>query len=480
MARKTTLSAKSLEALGAERLARLLIDISHGKPALKRKLRMALAASKGGQTLITSIRKRLRELGRSTSYIDWNKAKAFNAEIEDLRCVIYAVGGTHPVEAVDLYWEFLGIAASCYERCDDSHGYLSGTFEQAREDMGFLALQTTLDPLILAERIFSTYQDSGYGQYDSLISILAPSLGNEGLQHIRALFTDWQAGLKPAQEDKWDSRGFKAQSALQEIADALGDVKGYREQYSPELQKRADIAAKIALRYLLEEQPQDALHVLDAVDEVPDLKKDIQSNWGSNLSWHNVRIAALEALEKGDAAQTLRSEVFHASLDPTILKNYLERMNGFDDVEAEERALQYAATYPNIHRALHFLIEWRHKERGYKPSKALALDMAARLIETRFAEIDGRYYELISPAATVLEARHFLASCLLHRTQIDFALNNGRSSRYKHAARHLMACEILDDTIEDYAIHSTHKDYLANLKEQHGRKTSFWAHFDSA
>lgn len=51
MAKKTTLSVKSLEALGPERLARLLMDISKGKPALKRQLRMALAASKGGKTL---------------------------------------------------------------------------------------------------------------------------------------------------------------------------------------------------------------------------------------------------------------------------------------------------------------------------------------------------------------------------------------------------------------------------------------------
>ena len=477
MARKTALSAKSLEALGPERLAQLLMDISKGKPALKRQLRMALAASKGSETLIASVRKRLGELGRSQSFIDWNKAKAFTAEIEGLRrMIVEDIGKVHPAEAIDLLWGFLKIAASCYERCDDSNGYLGGVFHEAREDMGILAEEAQLDGQLLSQRLFSAYQDNGYGQYDKLISILASSLGKEGLTHLRTLFIDWQAGLKPAKGERLDSKSYNAQIALQEIADALGDVQAYRDQYSLEMQKWPNIAADIALRYLSGKQPSAAMQVLDDVDEVPDLAQKIASSRHCDLSWHRARIATLEALEKGDEAQALRWEVFLASLEPEILKAYLDRMTGFDDVDAEELALQHTLTYPHIYRALHFLIGWRHKETGHKPLKSLALDKAATLIETRYAEIDGRHYELLAPAATVLGARHVLASCLLHRKQIDFALNNGRSSRYKHAARHLMACESLNDTIDDYGQHTTHTDYLADLREQHGRKTSFWAH----
>ena len=481
MARKTALSTKSLEALGPERLARLLMEFSKGKPAVKRQLRMALAASKGGETLIASITKRLGELGRSQSFIDWNKAKAFASEIEDLRrMIVEEVGKDHPTEAIDLLWNFLGIAASCYERCDDSNGYLGDVFHEASGNMGILAEAAQLDAQLLSQRLFSAYQDNGYGQYDDLISIFAQSLGREGLEYLRSLFTDWQAGLKPTKNERLDSKSYYAQIALQEIADALGDVQAFRDQYSPELQKRPSIAADIALRYLSGKQPAAAMQVLNDVDEMPDLAQKIASGRHCDLSWHRARIAALEALEKADEAQALRWEAFLASLDQEILKAYLDPMTGFDDVDAEELALQHTLTYPHIYPALHFLISWRHKEAGYKPSKALALDKAATLIETRYAEIDGRHYELLAPAASVLEARHFLASCLLHRTQIDFALNNARSSRYKHAARHLMACESLDETIEDYAEHGTHKDYLADLREQHGRKTSFWAHLGIA
>jgi len=146
MARKTALSAKSLEALGPERLARLLMEFSKGKPAVKRQLRMALAASKGGAPLITSVRKRLGEIGMSQSFVDWNKAKAFTAEIEELRRIIFeGIGKDNPAEAIDLLWDFLGIAASCYERCDDSNGYLGGVFHEASGNMGILAEGVQLD-----------------------------------------------------------------------------------------------------------------------------------------------------------------------------------------------------------------------------------------------------------------------------------------------------------------------------------------------
>lgn len=45
MASKTTLNAKNPEALGTERLAQLLIEVSTVNAAAKRKLRLALAGA---------------------------------------------------------------------------------------------------------------------------------------------------------------------------------------------------------------------------------------------------------------------------------------------------------------------------------------------------------------------------------------------------------------------------------------------------
>jgi hypothetical protein len=49
MASKTTLNAKNLEALGVERLAELLIEISTGNANHKRRLRMELVGNASGR-----------------------------------------------------------------------------------------------------------------------------------------------------------------------------------------------------------------------------------------------------------------------------------------------------------------------------------------------------------------------------------------------------------------------------------------------
>ena len=56
---KKTLNAKNLEALGAERLAELLIEISAGNAAAKRRLRLELAGAQSPAEVAREIRKRL-------------------------------------------------------------------------------------------------------------------------------------------------------------------------------------------------------------------------------------------------------------------------------------------------------------------------------------------------------------------------------------------------------------------------------------
>ena len=58
---------------------------------------------------------------------------------------------------------------------------------------------------------------------------------------------------------------------------------------------------------------------------------------------------------------------------------------------------------------------------------------------------------------------------------IDFCLTNSRSSRYKHAARHLLECSCLAKDVGDFGSFEPHDAYEARLKQEHGRKASFWS-----
>jgi len=134
----------------------------------------------------------------------------------------------------------------------------------------------------------------------------------------------------------------------------------------------------------------------------------------------------------------------------------------FNDFEAEERALGYAERYGSLLQTISFLISW--------PS----LDRTARVVIARAKELDGDHYELLTPAADALAAKHPLAATLLLRAMIDFSLTRSRASRYGHAARHLRDCSGLAAKIQDYLCFETHDTYVSRLHKDHSRKAAFW------
>jgi hypothetical protein len=148
------------------------------------------------------------------------------------------------------------------------------------------------------------------------------------------------------------------------------------------------------------------------------------------------------------------------------LRDFLKRLPDFDDVEMEERALAFVHASPRFHEALWFLVHWPD------------LDRAADLVVTRSAELDGDLYHILVPAAEALEAKHPLAATLVRRALIDFTLAAARSTRYRHAARHLLECQGLAGQIADFWAFETHEAYRARLKVEHGRKASFWSLLD--
>lgn len=475
MAAKTTLNAKNLEALGAQRLAELLIEISTGSAAHKRRLRMELAGNHGGAEVAREVRKRLSSIARAKTFIDWRKVRATKTDLETQRKTIVETIAPHdPAEAFDLIWQFLAIADPLFGRSDDGSGSLIQSFHQAGTDAGSIAKAAKIDADVLAEKVFKAFQDNGYGQFDRLITAMAPALGNKGLEHLKSLFVAWsrEAKEKPAKIDRrvigWSSAGaiyedevygnrkdLSVRIALQEIADLQGDVDAYIAQQPEKTRGAPMVAADIANRLVSGGRAEEALAALDKVET--EGRQDIP------FEWQLARTEAFEALERNDEAQAFRWTCFEQSLNDEHLRAYVRRLPDFDDLEAEEKAFAFAQAFPDANRALYFFLRW--------PSPA----EAAKLVTNRASELDGDLYELMTPAAEVLSTKHPLAATIVLRSMINFTLESGRSSRYKHAARHLADCRSLASQIEDFGSVRAHDDYLAGLKREHGRKAGFWS-----
>ena len=174
---------------------------------------------------------------------------------------------------------------------------------------------------------------------------------------------------------------------------------------------------------------------------------------------------ALEASDRGDDGQALRWRAVEERLSVMRLRDYLTRLPDFDDDEAEETAMRHALAYRSYSTAPSFFCDW--------PEAACA----AKLAVTRHTEIDGNTYHLLGPAADLLDARHPLAATVLRRAIIEYPLNGAKRTRYKHAARHLLECESLVPTTEDYGAFEDHRTFVARPRITHARKTGFWVQF---
>lgn len=150
------------------------------------------------------------------------------------------------------------------------------------------------------------------------------------------------------------------------------------------------------------------------------------------------------------------------TLNGESLRQYLKGLPNFDDIEAEERAKTIAMGHPSLLAALAFLINWPD------------LPAAAKLIETRHAELDGNAYYTLTPAADALAADHPLAATLAYRAMITHSLNNNRTKRYAYAARQLSHRASLDSQIVDHQDVPVHATFMDGLRQAHCRKTSFW------
>ena len=219
---------------------------------------------------------------------------------------------------------------------------------------------------------------------------------------------------------------------MQEIADAQGDVDAFIAQYNAKTRKVPAIAAEIAQRLLVAGRLEEAWSAIEAAAPRPRARED----W-LDFEWEDARIAVLEALGRATEAQEARWHCFERALSPSHLREYLKRLPDFDDVEAEEKALDLVKRDKDFSGALGFLILWPD------------LNRAAALVLERTRELDGDHYEILTPASEALAGKHKLAAVLVLRAMIDFSLNQ-RSGRYKHATGHLLRCASLFAGVETF------------------------------
>nr|WP_201240216.1 DUF6880 family protein [Rhodothalassium salexigens] len=149
----------------------MLIEVSTGNAAPKRKLRLALAGAQSQREAAREITKQLTSIARACSFITWKNRKALVTDLDtQRRAIVEHIAPADPDEALTLMWLIMALATPVFERCDDPSGTVIGMFRQACADMGQLAEKVRPDRQVLAGIVLDALQDNGYGQYDGVIA----------------------------------------------------------------------------------------------------------------------------------------------------------------------------------------------------------------------------------------------------------------------------------------------------------------------
>lgn len=209
---KKTLNKTNLEALGAEQLAALLMEVSTGSAEIKRRLRLELSHSLGASELAQDVRKRLLSLRKSTSFVGWRKRKALIKDLNtQVTMIVEKIAPDDPTMAFDLLWQFIEIAPFIYARVDDSKGDVGDVFRAAIGQFEGIGPRALLDPDALADRVWAVVQDNGYGEWDGIIALLAPALGASGLARLTANVEAYAAAPEPKAATNHDAIVFLRQ-----------------------------------------------------------------------------------------------------------------------------------------------------------------------------------------------------------------------------------------------------------------------------
>ena len=475
MVRKAALDVETLKALGADRLARLVLEEAERDASFRKIVKAALAATKGPEAVAKLIDRRLAALEKARSVIDWQKERSFR---DDLAATLATITGqladASPAMGMERLLRFLGTHESVFERIDDSGGRLQDLYRSAAEATAALAPRLSPDEAdLLPEAVMARLGETDCGYLVEVASGITPHLP-------AATLARWDAALatgiaEQANKASKPSRGFDLWSrrqwveVRQMIAEARGDLDGVislEGTKHPQLQDTVEMAERLlgAGRALdwVRRGPAETVPVMrfeDMADETAPYDP---------MSKQTVMLEAriLEALGDKEQAQALRWATFEETLDADMLRAYVSALPDFEEFDILDRAFAHALASPSLYRALMFLLEW--------PS----LDQAAGLVTERADAWDGRHYALLAPAADLLEEAHPLASTILLRALTDAILDRAYSKAYPHAARYLRRLDALAARIEPIpgAARIEAPDvWRAGIDRKHARKSGLWA-----
>lgn len=350
---RKTLSEANLVALGAERLAALLIEVADGE--LKRRLRMELAAEVGAPDLALELDKRLNTLAASRARVSWRKRPELLADLQMLRRMIVGRLGLMDAKlALDRLVAWFDLYPLLAARVKDPKGELTLVFDAASIDLA--ALASTVGPEA-AGPVLTEALSTRLSEWASWIGrgagALSPALARRLLSDLT------QNRPRPTG---------RLALVVRKLADRAGDIDAWALAIPDDDRRKPEVAAEIARRLAQAGRAEEARTALELSRTEP----PSASRWGRVKtaerpalpdSWYVAEIAVLEAEGRAAEAGEARWSLFERTLSEDALRTLLAGLPDFEDVIALDRAFAIAAAFVDPMKGLAFLMNWpAHRE----------------------------------------------------------------------------------------------------------------------
>lgn len=104
--------------------------------------------------------------------------------------------------------------------------------------------------------------------------------------------------------------------------------------------------------------------------------------------------------------------------------------------------------------------------------------IAAKLVRQNINEFDGAHYYSLLSLIDPLENSYPLEAALLYRKLVLGNLEPAKSNYYHHGVRYLRALDELSEKVSNWEDFPSHEEFMAGLRDVHGRKKSFWSKYE--
>jgi hypothetical protein len=461
---KAKLDQAGLTGLGLEKLVEILLDEAAFNKALKSRLLAALAGGAGAGEVTRLIDKKLDTFEKSRVYLSPTRANTLSVELRGLlKNITSELAGLDRYAAFERLIRFSSVGTVIEERARNGGARLAKLLDEARDSLVESALKLDADEQVRSVTLLEALRvGDDHGKFrETLLEVLC-GMHKPAADAWKSILT---GKLKSPTEKAAHWRNSEPVAYLQRLASHNADIDAYIELEQLKPQERRD---SLLIARMLHEAKRyaEALEWVRrpaATMRITHLDKAVAGAAGQPPQHQRLLEAdILEALKQKDEAQAIRWEEFERTLRPGILRNYISKLDDFAEFEETDKAFALVAGSSRIYDALDFLMKWpRH-------------DLASEHVLRHVGKWDGRRYQSLVEAADVLSEHYPVAATMLYRTLLDDILRRGNSDAYLDGASYFVVLHELEPRLGVGFTYQSHRDYMAELREKHGRRPAFW------